>query len=210
MSASAQGLARGSKVDGAADNSHQLLESVQKIYTDATMQAKLQKLEEENAALKAKIKAAEKAMAAAGGDAQKMGGVSASGAAGLSGTMASGDEDHNPNGTPPPKVGPDVPGYMVDTVHLCTADRWGNLVSIIPSVGQPHFRGTFLFWSVFINPILSPVMRQGGGIGGSPMIEDLVITDTVVCSAWWFLSLQIIWVVSASCRVLRRPLAVKC
>eukprot|EP01050_Picozoa_sp_SAG11_P013363 SAG11_NODE_1554_length_4695_cov_1.527633_4_plen_343_part_00 len=146
------GKARGTLVDGAADASGLLRKSVRKMYEEARAAARLQTLEAENAALKAQLEATRKAVAGADG----VGAVGAAGR-GYSGMHGAGastmlverdvEREWDPEGqVPPPKVGPETPPWMVDTVHLCSADRWGNLVSIVPS---------------------------GGGIGGSPMIEGL-------------------------------------
>jgi hypothetical protein len=76
-------------------------------------------------ALKA-VSPAAAAAAAAGG------GVRTTGAAGQGGGVP---EPRRGEGGAfsPPKVGPETPPWLRDTVHLCTADRHGNLVSIIPS-----------------------------------------------------------------------------
>ena len=75
----APGLATAGEVDGAADGSARLQPAVRAIYEEVTAAAKLQTLEDENAALKEQLAAALKAVSppAAGS-----GGVSAAGAAG--------------------------------------------------------------------------------------------------------------------------------
>eukprot|EP01051_Picozoa_sp_SAG22_P009910 SAG22_NODE_860_length_6828_cov_5.663100_2_plen_225_part_00 len=119
----------GAVVDGAADGSCFLGASVKAKYTEATVAARTAKLEADNAALKARLAAALKALETPAPGSGGGGGVSASGAAG-EGWRREPDEHY---ARPPPKVGEDTPEWMKDTVHLCCADRHGNLVSIIPS-----------------------------------------------------------------------------
>jgi gamma-glutamyltranspeptidase/glutathione hydrolase len=131
-------------VDGSMDCSAELRASVQKQYAEATTQGRLRTLEEENGALKAQLEAAQKALGTSAA-----GGVSAAGTAGMTAmiaaTAASTGVDEFATALPPDKFGPDTPLWMKDTTHLCAADRFGNLVSIIPSgatfTGSPVIAG---------------------------------------------------------------------
>jgi gamma-glutamyltranspeptidase/glutathione hydrolase len=121
------GVASPGALDGAGDASELLGPSVRAQYEAATGAATLARLEAENNALRAQLAAAAKALEPA-----PPGGVRAVGAAGGGGGPGYTSEPGEWT-SPPPKVGAETPEWMRDTVHLCTADKDGNLVSAIPS-----------------------------------------------------------------------------